>query len=139
MTKPSIPERLGRLPELAADLWWTWNTEAREVFRRLDYPLWRQTAHNPVLMLRQVSQEMLNLAAADARFLKIYDAAAAALDRRPRRARHVVAEEVSRRQRTDRVLLGGVRAASVAADLCRAGSACWPATTARKRVTSGSR
>jgi len=81
MTKPSIPERLGRLSELAADLWWTWNTEAREVFRRLDYPLWRQTAHNPVLMLRQVSQEMLNLAAADARFLKIYDTAVTALDR----------------------------------------------------------
>ncbi len=81
MTKPSIPERLGRLSELAADLWWTWNTEAREVFRRLDYPLWRQTAHNPVLMLRQVSQEMLNLAAADGRFLKVYDAAVAALDR----------------------------------------------------------
>ena len=80
MTTPNIPERLGRLPELAADLWWTWNTEAREVFRRLDYSLWRQTAHNPVWMLRQVSQEMLNLAAADARFLRIYDAAVDALD-----------------------------------------------------------
>jgi glycogen phosphorylase len=80
MTTPSIPERLSRLPELAADLWWTWNTEAREVFRRLDYPLWRQTAHNPVLMLRQVSQEMLNLAAADDRFLQTYDAAVVALD-----------------------------------------------------------
>jgi starch phosphorylase len=81
MTTPTIPERLGRLPEIAADLWWTWNSEAREVFRRLDYPLWRQTAHNPVRMLRQVSQEILNLAAADARYLKIYDGAAAALDR----------------------------------------------------------
>ncbi|CAN5726488.1 alpha-glucan family phosphorylase [soil metagenome] len=80
MTTPTIPERLRRLPELAADLWWTWNTEAREVFRRLDYPLWRQTAHNPVLLLRQVSQEMLNLAAADARFLRIYDMALDALD-----------------------------------------------------------
>jgi starch phosphorylase len=80
MTSTTIPERLGRLPELAADLWWTWNTEAREVFRRLDYTLWRQTAHNPVLMLRQVSQEMLNLAATDAKFLLIYDAAVDALD-----------------------------------------------------------
>jgi starch phosphorylase len=80
MPKPLIPERLRRLPELAADLWWTWNTEAREVFRRLDYPLWRQTAHNPVLLLQQISQEMLNLAATDARFLHIYDAAIAALD-----------------------------------------------------------
>ena len=50
-----IPERLRRLPELAIDLWWTWNTRAAKVFRRLDYPLWRQTAHNPVRMLRLVS------------------------------------------------------------------------------------
>jgi starch phosphorylase len=70
-----------RLPELAADLWWTWNPRAREVFRRLDYPLWRQTAHNPVLMLRQVSHEMLTLAASDERFLTVYDAAIDALDR----------------------------------------------------------
>ena len=80
MTTPIIPERLRRLPELAADLWWTWNTEAREVFRRLDYTLWRQTAHNPVLLLQQISQEMLNLAAADSRFLSTYDTAIRALD-----------------------------------------------------------
>ena len=79
-TTPTIPPRLRRLPELAADLWWTWNTQAREVFRRLDYPLWRQTAHNPVLMLRLVSQEMLNQAAAEPRFLQIYDSAIEALD-----------------------------------------------------------
>ena len=119
MTKPSIPERLGRLSELAADLWWTWNTEAREVFRRLDYPLWRQTAHNPVLMLRQVSQEMLNLAAADARFLKVYDAAVSALDRA--RGAHDTwwQKKFPEVDGPDCVLLGGVRAASIAADLRR--------------------
>ncbi|MCA1562598.1 MAG: DUF3417 domain-containing protein [Acidobacteria bacterium] len=76
-----IPDRLRRLPELGTDLWWTWNTQAREVFRKLDYPLWRQTAHNPVLMLRLVSAEMLALAASDERFLAIYDQAVDALDR----------------------------------------------------------
>jgi starch phosphorylase len=80
VTAPKIPGRLRRLPELATDLWWTWNTQAREVFRKLDYPLWRQTAHNPVLMLRQLSQEMLNLAAEDDRFLTVYDAAVDALE-----------------------------------------------------------
>ena len=83
MTPPNlsaIPERLNRLPELATDLWWTWNTPAREVFRRLDYPLWRQTAHNPVLMLRLVSPEMVALASKDERFLGVYDAAVDALD-----------------------------------------------------------
>ena len=34
-------------PNWPNDLWWTWNP-AREVFRTLDYALWRQTAHNPV-------------------------------------------------------------------------------------------
>jgi starch phosphorylase len=72
---------LTRLPELANDLWWTWNPRAREVFRKLDYTLWRQTAHNPVLMLRQVSAEMFSLAAMDERFLAVYDAAIDALDR----------------------------------------------------------
>ncbi|HZB26448.1 MAG TPA: alpha-glucan family phosphorylase [Vicinamibacterales bacterium] len=77
---PAVPERLKRLPELASDLWWTWNPQAREVFRRLDYPLWRQTAHNPVAMLRQVTPEMLSLAGQDARFLDLYDSAVDALD-----------------------------------------------------------
>ena len=76
----SIPERIKRLPELATDLWWTWNPQAREVFRQLDYPLWRQTAHNPVLMLRHVSPELLAAAAKDDRFLSIYDAAIDALN-----------------------------------------------------------
>ncbi|MGB2717655.1 MAG: alpha-glucan family phosphorylase [Vicinamibacterales bacterium] len=79
-SNPPVPERLRRLPELAMDLWWTWNTSAREVFRRLDYPLWRQTAHNPVLMLRLVSPEILAAAATDDRFLALYDTAIDALD-----------------------------------------------------------
>ncbi len=61
-------------------MWWTWNPGPREVFRRLDYPLWRQTAHNPVLMLRLISPEMLAAAAADPSFLQLYDAAIALLD-----------------------------------------------------------
>jgi starch phosphorylase len=77
---PRVPDRLRRLPELATDLWWTWNSQAREVFRKLDYPLWRQTAHNPVLMLRLVSPELLEQRARDDHFLRIYDVALEALD-----------------------------------------------------------
>jgi glycogen phosphorylase len=77
---PALPDRLRRLPELASDLWWTWNSKPREVFRKLDYPLWRQTAHNPVLMLRLISPDLLAYAAGDAEFLALYDEALAALD-----------------------------------------------------------
>jgi glycogen phosphorylase len=76
---PPRPSRIERLDELAIDLWWSWN-EARAVFRRLDYALWRSTAHNPVRMLWSVSQEKLAAAAADPEFLTLYDHAVEALD-----------------------------------------------------------
>ncbi len=77
---PPLPERIGRLHELALDLWWSWNNSAREVFRSLDYPLWRATAHNPVRMLRIVPQGTLELAAQDLHFIALYDNALADLD-----------------------------------------------------------
>src|SRR6187397_186632 len=79
LTPSPVPARLIRLPELARDLWWTWNA-ARDVFRRLDYALWRQTAHNPVMILQKISPESLERAAADPGFLAVYDAAIAARD-----------------------------------------------------------
>jgi starch phosphorylase len=77
---PPLPERVGRLNELAYDLWWSWNPRAREVFRDLDYPLWRFTDHNPVLLLHLVEPDRLDHAAADPAFLALYDDAIAALD-----------------------------------------------------------
>jgi hypothetical protein len=58
-----LPDRIARLNHLAYDLWWIWHDEAREVFRQLDYPLWRLTAHNPVKMLRLLPRERLEEAA----------------------------------------------------------------------------
>jgi starch phosphorylase len=75
-----LPERLNRLPELAVDLWWSWNVEGRRVFRRLDYILWRATAHNPVRMLWTIARAKLAAAAKDPEFLALYDRALAALD-----------------------------------------------------------
>ncbi len=74
-----LPQRLSRLRELAYDLCWMWHS-SRHVFRRLDYALWRQTAHSPVRMLNLVSADALARAAADPDFLALYDSAIAALD-----------------------------------------------------------
>src|SRR5258706_5891226 len=79
-TRPQLPERLARLQDLAGDLWWSWHGEAREVFRRIDYGLWRVTAHNPERMIRLLTRDKLETAAADVAFLAIYDGAVAALD-----------------------------------------------------------
>ncbi len=75
-----LPDRIHRLGELASDLWWSWNPDARNVFRRLDYPLWRLTAHNPVKMLALVSPEAIAKAITSTSWLQVYDRAIAALD-----------------------------------------------------------
>jgi len=77
---PPLPEPIRRLPELAIDTWWSWNYRARDLFRLLDYPVWRMTAHNPVRMLRLLSRERLERAAADPAFLALYDSVLQRLD-----------------------------------------------------------
>jgi starch phosphorylase len=75
-----LPTRIARLAELSVDLWWTWHRDARELFRQLDYTLWRATAHNPVRMLWTVPAERLRAAATSPEFLALYDRTVAAYD-----------------------------------------------------------
>ena len=81
ITRPLLPDRVGRLGELASDIWWVWNPAARSVFRELDYGLWRSSAHNPVRLLRLLPTERLEQASRDPIFLARYDQAIKALDR----------------------------------------------------------
>jgi starch phosphorylase len=75
-----LPERINRLEALARDLWWSWTPPARQVFRQLDYALWRMTAHNPVRMLQLVTLETLERAMSNPEWLTTYDAAVARLE-----------------------------------------------------------
>src|SRR3954471_14453370 len=77
---PPLPARIERLPELAEDLWWSWHDEARIVFRNLDYPLWRATAHNPVRMLWMIPRATLERIVENPAWLELYDRAIAKLD-----------------------------------------------------------
>ena len=135
---PPLPDRINRLRELALDLWWSWNKSAREVFRRLDYPLWRATAHNPVRMLRMVPQATLEMAAANPDFLALYDKALDDLDAARSAARHVVGANVPGRGHRNRSRTS--RPSSRCTSRCPstpAALACWPAITARRRAISG--
>jgi len=75
-----LPERIGRLEELANNLWWSWHPQARDLFRALDYPLWRSSGHNPVKQLREISADKLAAAASDLAFLELYDSVLSAFD-----------------------------------------------------------
>lgn len=76
-----LPEKINRLSELAYNLWWSWTLEARQLFRRLDYPLWRSTQHNPVQMLQEIKPEKLQAAAQDSAFLRHYNKVMIQFDR----------------------------------------------------------
>ncbi|MBI2852202.1 MAG: alpha-glucan family phosphorylase [Chloroflexi bacterium] len=80
LPEPKLPERIGRLYELANNLWWSWNPQARDLFRALDYPLWSTTSHNPVRQIHGMSREKLEAAAGDQSFLSLYDTVIACFD-----------------------------------------------------------
>jgi starch phosphorylase len=67
--KPSLPDRLMRLHELAYNLMWAWDYEMIDLFRRLDRDLWEESGHNPVLMLGTIRQDRLEALAQDDGFL----------------------------------------------------------------------
>ncbi len=66
---PSLPASLEPLRHIAYNLYWDWNTEIKELFRRLDRDLWETTRHNPVALLAQVSQSRLQEVSTDEGFL----------------------------------------------------------------------
>ena len=66
---PSLPSELSRLNDLAQNLWWAWDHECLNLFRRLDRELWEECYHNPVKMLGMISQDRLEAARHDSGFL----------------------------------------------------------------------
>ncbi len=67
-----IPKRIGRLLELAYNLWWSWHPEATALYQEIDAELWEEIYHNPVRFLREVRQVDLDKVAQSAEFLRLY-------------------------------------------------------------------
>ena len=55
--KSTLPKELSNLNELAHNLWWAWNYEARNMWKALDENLYEEVGHNPVLLLDRLSYE----------------------------------------------------------------------------------
>jgi len=78
---PLLPERIGKLSAIAANLSWSWNRDARVLFRSIDQALWHLTRHNPIELLRRVDPARLAACAQDPDFLRLYDAVSTATAR----------------------------------------------------------
>ena len=68
--KSNMPAALEGLYKVAHNLWWSWNTEARDLFRELDLETWRATGHNPVAELETLGYDKLQEIAADKALMK---------------------------------------------------------------------
>ena len=55
--KSTLPQELKCLDELAHNMWWAWNYEARELWKSLDKDLYEEVGHNPVMLLDRLSYE----------------------------------------------------------------------------------
>jgi starch phosphorylase len=72
-TFPMLPPRIAGLALLARNLAWSWNRDARALFREVDESLWNRLRHNPIVLLQEVSPERLAVLAADAGFCARHD------------------------------------------------------------------
>jgi len=66
---PRIPKPLFFFIELSRNLWWSWQQDAIELFRRIDPNLWEASNRNPLIFATSLSQDKLEKLALDESFL----------------------------------------------------------------------
>ena len=54
-----LPDELKFLDEIAHNLWWAWNEQAKELFKWLDKDEWVKSEQNPVVLLQNLSSDAI--------------------------------------------------------------------------------
>lgn len=71
IVESQLPDSLSPLRDLSKNLWWAWNSEARDLFAYIDAEIWEKCDHNPVVLLDEVSFKRLNELENDAHFMSM--------------------------------------------------------------------
>jgi len=66
---PLLTGELAALQRIAYNMWWCWEPDAINLFRRMDADLWQSTRHNPVEMLGILQQTTLESLQGDEGFM----------------------------------------------------------------------
>ena len=53
----TLPAELSKLQELAYNVWWSWNGEAKDLFRYIDTEAWHRANSNPVVLMNILKKE----------------------------------------------------------------------------------
>ena len=70
----NLPENLHKLQEIAYNLWWVWNSEAKNIFRYIDNDAWHRAQSNPIVLLNIISYDRMLELSKDKKFMKQLDA-----------------------------------------------------------------
>jgi len=55
--KTKLPEKLKALETIAYNLWWSWDEEARELFKWINPEVWVKSGHNPISVISNMVDE----------------------------------------------------------------------------------
>lgn len=76
----SLPPAIGRLRELAHNLWWGWHPECHYLFSALNEEEWERSNHNPIATLEKATRARLIIVAHEQSYLRLYNQTMAAFD-----------------------------------------------------------
>ena len=66
----NLPENLKKLEEIAYNLWWVWNSDAKNIFRYIDNEAWHKAQSNPIVLLNIISYDKLVELGKDEQFME---------------------------------------------------------------------
>ena len=76
----SLPPAIGRLRELAHNLWWSWHPECHYLFSALNEEEWERSNYNPIATLEKATRARLIIVAHEQSYLRLYNQTMAAFD-----------------------------------------------------------
>jgi len=67
-----VPDELKEFKDFSYNLWWSWHPKALQLFRQLAGDLWYEVDHNPLTLMKQITQADLNAKSNDPAFLRLF-------------------------------------------------------------------
>ncbi len=71
--KSNFPEKIKNLEEIAKNIWWVWNSDAKNIFRSIDIDAWKEAASNPIQLLNNLTHKQLKALCDDKKFVAELD------------------------------------------------------------------
>jgi len=66
----TLPAELSKLQELAYNLWWSWNGDAKDLFRYIDTEAWKRANSNPIVLMNIISYDKMVELSKDEKFME---------------------------------------------------------------------